>query len=128
LQAGFPPSSNVVQVRIRSGALIDRIEFVMIDGRVQGWGSTSGGAARTPFDLAPDEHIVQLVTQQGDSLDGLQIHTSKGRRSQWYGGRGGSQRVFAASAGNPIVSIVREPSGFCPRIAGVRLLSGFMVV
>ncbi len=114
---------KVVQVKIQCGTLIDQIEFAMADGQVHTWG-TSGGSSRSPFDLAPDEHIVKLVTMQGDSLDGLSLHTSKGRDSPWFGGRGGSRCTYEADADNPIVAIERERSGFCPRIRRVRLLNG----
>lgn len=119
----FPPSLNVVQVKIRSGTLIDQIEFVMADGQVHTWGG-SGGNSQSPFELAPDEHIVKLVTRQGDSLDGLSLHTSKGRDSPWFGGRGGNPHTYEADADNPIIAIERDVSGFCPRIRRVRLLNG----
>lgn len=117
--ASVPPNLNVVQVRIRSGKLVDLVAFVMADGQTKRWGSSSGGEEDTPFDLDRDEHIVSIVTQQGDSLDGLMFHTSKGRKSPWYGWKGGSPQVFTASAGNIIVGIRRSAGGFCPRIDGV---------
>ena len=118
----FPPRLNIVQVRIRSGTLIDWIQFVAVDGSTQSWGSERGGSEAPPFDLAPDEHIVRVAAQQGDSLDGLRIYTTRGRESQWYGGRGGRPQEFAAPPGDPIVALERVPHGFCSRIArAVRL-------
>ena len=113
----------MAQVRIRSGTLIDLIEFVYADGSVRSWGSLTGGSADPPFDLAPDEHIVRLAVRHGDSLDGLAVHTSGGRESPWYGGRGGAPRDFAAAADDPIVALERAPGGFCPSIARVVRLS-----
>ena len=111
-----------MQVRIRSGALIDWIQFVAADGSTQSWGSETGGCEAPPFDLALDEHIVRVAAQQGDSLDGLRLHTTRGRESQWYGGRGGRPQEFAAPPGDPIVALERAPHDFCPRIArAVRL-------
>jgi hypothetical protein len=117
----FPPEWNVVQVKVRAGALIDQIQFVMADKQIHTWGS-NGGESQPAFDLALDEHIVKIVAMQGDTLDGFCVHTSKGRESPWYGGRGGRRDNYEATADNPIIAIERASTGFCPRIASVRFL------
>ena len=110
-------------MRIRSGDLVDLIEFLSVDDSVRSWGSRTGGSAQPPFDLDHDEHIVRIVAQEGASLDGLAFHTSKGRESQWYGKRGGHPTEYKASADDPIVGIEREGGTFCPRITRVVRLS-----
>ena len=108
-------------MKVRSGDLIDLLEFVMADGSVKNGGfSTQGGQEQPPFDLGPDEHIVRLEVKQGIYLDGLRIHTSKGRESQWYGGQEGATEEFSGSAEDPIVGFERRGDGCCTRIVGVR--------
>ena len=117
---------KVAQVRIRFGDLIDSIEFVLVDGSVQTDGySVAGGREQPTFDLDQDEHIVKIECEQEDddpagTLFGLQLFTSSGRISPWYGGRQGARRIFEGSEENPIIGIERGgPGGFCPKIVRV---------
>ena len=48
------------QINCRTGALVDRIEFLLADGSVRGWGSTTGGTARDPFVLDDDEFLTGI--------------------------------------------------------------------
>ena len=118
------PGFKVAQVRVRSGGLIDSLEFVMADGAVRNGGYASpGGQPQPTFDLEPDEHVVRLETkQEGANLVGLRIHTSKGRESQWYGGQDGTAEEFSGSAEDPIVGFERAADGFCTKIVRVRRL------
>ena len=114
----------MIQVRVRSGALVDLLEFVMADGIVENGGhQVNTGRLQPTFTLEPDEHIIKLETKQQDAnLVGLRIHTSKGRESQWYGGQDGATEEFSGSAEDPIVGFERRGDGCCPRIVGVRRL------
>ncbi len=96
----------------------------MADGSVVNGGyASSGGRAQLPFDLAADETIVEIEAGQGKALEGLRLHTSKGRESPWYGKKvGAAVKVFSTDAGNPIVGFNRGMVGACPEIVGVRLL------
>ena len=112
-------------MKVRSGDLIDLLEFVMADGSVKNGGfSTQGGQEQPPFDLGPDEHIVRLEVKQGIYLDGLRIHTSKGRESQWYGGGGGEETEYVGSVENPIVGFERSNEAVCPKISRIERLEG----
>ena len=111
-------TKEISEIRVRSGALIDKIEFYYRDGTSAAHG-TNGGASRPPFVLRAGEKLVEIRTRQGDSLDGCQFFTDTGRSSQWYGGRGGRPGSFLASAQDPIIDIRRARTGFCPRITGI---------
>jgi hypothetical protein len=88
----------------------------MADGTVQDGGIVSvGGQQHPPFFLDADENIVRIVTRQSDALSGLQIYTSKGRESVWFGGHAGPIEDFVASSEDPIVSFERNEGGTCPK-------------
>ncbi len=122
------------QVGIRSGALMDWIEFVMMmDGFIRLTAGAAPAAALPggpPFDLAPDdEHSVQLVAPHWHGRATLAASPrSSSRTPAWSDHRRGTAGVRArgvaaglrgVAAGTPIVAVVtREPSGF--RIAGAR--------
>jgi hypothetical protein len=118
------PGLKVSQIRVRSGELLDLLEFVMADGTIENGGHyTDGGMQRPWFDLGPDEHIVRIeARQRAESLVGLRIHTSKGRESEWYGGIDGDAEEFVGSAEDPIVGFGREAGRFCPRLTRVQRL------
>ena len=111
-------------MRVRSGGLVDLLEFVMADGAVRNGGyPAETGQLQPTFTLDPDEHIIKLETKQQDAtLVGLRIHTSKGRESQWFGGQDGATEEFSGSAEDPIVGFERRGDGFCPRIVSIQRL------
>jgi hypothetical protein len=110
-------AKEISEIRVRSGALIDKIEFYYRDGTRAAHGR-NGGVSRPPFVLRAGEKLVKIETRQGDSLDGCQFVTDTGRSSQWYGGYGGRDVTYYASAQDPIIDIRRAPAhhGVCPRI------------
>ena len=67
-----------------SGRLVDLIAFSFSDGSTAEFGRR-GGSAKEPFFLAAGEHLVAVSGRRGDSLDGVQFHTSAGRASPYYG-------------------------------------------
>lgn len=128
-----PLHHNIAQIRVRSGSLVDHIEFVMADGNVKTGGYVPPGGNRAPpfgldpvFVLDPEEHVIRIEMSQGEMLSAIKIFTSKGKETQWYGTKiqKGRLKVFAASAENPIVSFERDSGRVCPRITKVQLLDG----
>jgi hypothetical protein len=121
-----PPSLKVSQIRVRSGELIDLLEFVMADGTIKDGGYRSdGGELQPAFDLEPDEHVVGIeakMTSDSLRLAGLRIITSKGREAGWNSEMIVALREFSGSAQNPIVGFERGSTGFCPNIHGIQLL------
>ena len=72
----------MAQVKIRSGKLIDLIEFVMADGKTKSWGSQTGGTEAIPFDLAHDELIVGVLSKILEAvlnLSDMRCHPVHGR-------------------------------------------------
>ena len=116
--------NEISEIHVRSGALIDKIEFRYRDGTRAVHGK-NGGDARPPFILQQGEKLVRIETKQGlppwkngsPALIGCQFYTNFGRASEWFGGpRGGPEEHFKGSAERPIIDIKRDQHGFCPRI------------
>jgi len=87
-----PADARVVEVRIRSGEMVDSVQMVygLRDGRtVMGPRHGGPGGGLNSFRLDPDEYIIGLSGRHGKYLDSLRIITNK-RTSPAYGGRGGS--------------------------------------
>ena len=101
----IPMGAKISEIRIRSGQSIDSIQavYVLQDGRAfEGPGHGGRGGNLNVFRLEADEYITGLSGRYGDYLDSLTITTNR-RKSQVFGGRGGS-RNFAISvpAGNQV--------------------------
>jgi hypothetical protein len=87
-----PDASRIIEVRIRSGEMVDSVQMVygLIDGRnVVGPLHGGSGGGLNSFRLDADEYIIGLSGRYGRNLDSLRIITNK-RTSQTYGGRGGT--------------------------------------
>jgi len=87
-----PDASRIVEVRIRSGEMVDSVQVVygLINGRtVLGPQHGGSGGGLNSFRLDIDEHIIGLAGRYGRNLDSLRIITNK-RTSQTFGGRGGT--------------------------------------
>jgi len=106
----------VTRVEVRAGALVDQIVFKFADGTEECYGN-AGGDEQPAFELQAGELVTKVCGRQGDSLDGIQFHTSTGRASQFYGNpNGGAAFELVAPSGNHVVGIVRA-SGDCGRVA-----------
>jgi hypothetical protein len=86
-----PADASVVEVRIRSGEMIDSVQMVygLRNGRtVTGPRHGGPGGNLNSFRLDRDEYIVGLSGRHGKYLDSLRFITNK-RTSPTYGGDGG---------------------------------------
>ena len=99
--AGF----KLVEVRIRSGNLIDAIQTVYKDASGKQFMSKmhgGGGGTQRVFKLSSGERITHISGKYGAFIDSLQIRTSNGR-SERFGGNGGSvEYTYSAPPGKTI--------------------------
>eukprot|EP00494_Astrolonche_serrata_P023116 UN23373 len=108
---------KVTHVTVHCGNLIDQITFHYAGGQRSLTGQ-NGGQQRQPFRLQQDEFITELHARNGGKCDSVQFITNKGRKSEYYGGRGGQPVVFRAAYGNCIIGVTAA-QGSCPRITGI---------
>ncbi len=96
---------TIVEVRVRSGALIDSIQVVYRDitGLV-GKGAMHGrsGGNLSVFKLGPGEYITVVGGKYGKFIDSLYIKTNKGRHQKWGGQGGNIQFIYTAPPGSRI--------------------------
>ena len=121
--------SQIVEVRVRAGDLVDLVQLITSDGFSNDGGySSDGGQLQPAFVLEPGERLVRVEAAQSEALHGLRLVTSTGRESPWYGNSArGTVQVFEGSAENPIVGIERSPGSISPRIARAVRLDGSSV-
>jgi hypothetical protein len=96
---------RLVEVRIRSGALINAIQTVYVNVLGQKYESPwHGGAGGTlsVFTLAPDEYITRVNGKYGAFMDHLEIITNKGHFKGWGGTGGQIGFVYNAPPGSKI--------------------------
>ncbi|CAE7949455.1 unnamed protein product [Symbiodinium sp. KB8] len=105
------------QIKVKSGALVDFVEFVYASGEASVVGEGKG-EEQEPFDLEPGEVLVEIRGAQGGLLDRIQFVTSRGRESKAYGGSGGDSFSFKASDGKMIVGL-RRAVGLAGRVTGM---------
>ena len=88
-------------VRVFHGFALDGIEFIYADGETQLFGKKGGKGGGDDFFLDASrraEVIAGFVVRSGAWIDGIQIITSTGRRSPFFGNQnGGGQYVFRST-------------------------------
>ena len=87
----------LTSVRVYHGLCVDGLEFVYENGSTQLFGHRSGkpGGSEFVLDTRKGELVVGFHVRAGLWIDGIQILTSLGRRSELYGnGNGGSAYVL----------------------------------
>lgn len=83
----------LLYVRVYHGFALDGIEFFYEDNTSQLFGKRGGkpGGSDFPLDIRRGESILGFNVRAGLWIDGLQIITINGRKSEWYGNpKGGS--------------------------------------
>ena len=107
-------------VRVRAGALIDRVEFEFSDGHVSVFGG-DGGTPYPDFILQEGEHIVGVRGRGGAFVDSFQVVTSTGRESVLYGGSGGAEAYDYNLGGAPVggLSVINSARGWLARVGGL---------
>ncbi|KAF8215431.1 hypothetical protein K438DRAFT_1955410 [Mycena galopus ATCC 62051] len=75
----------ICKVIVRSGSIVDGLQFQFSDGTLTPWRGGQGGV-RQEFALQDKEDITQiLVCSNGTVIQKLSFITSKGRQSIWFG-------------------------------------------
>ena len=91
---------GIESVQVRTGHLVDRVEFCTWDGAMREHGE-HGGESRNAFLLSPGERIVAIRGRRSSfGLDAIGFSTSMGRISATYAGLFG---------GEPFVMTLSDP-------------------
>lgn len=93
LESTHKQTKLLVAVRVYHGFALDGLEFVYEDGETQLFGKRGGkdGGDEFLLDTRKSETILGFYVRAGFWIDGIQILTSLGRRSEIYGNKmGGS--------------------------------------
>ncbi|KAF2751810.1 zinc metallo protein-like proteinase [Sporormia fimetaria CBS 119925] len=97
-------------IRVWSGFALDGIEFIYQDAPCQLFGKRGGHASDFPLDTRKGELLIGFGLRAGLWIDGLQLLTNLGRKSEWYGNaKGGSGHTLIPPRGYTIGGI----SGSC---------------
>lgn len=92
LQSASEKHKLLTCVRVYHGFALDGLEFVFADGETQLFGKKGGKDGGDEFFLDASrraEVIAGFVVRSGAWIDGIQIITNTGRRSEFYGNKNG---------------------------------------
>ncbi|KAF1835389.1 hypothetical protein BDW02DRAFT_292423 [Decorospora gaudefroyi] len=107
-------------VKVYHGFAMDGIEFFYEDATSQLFGKRGGSVSEFALDTRKGELLLGFALRAGLWIDGLQILTSLGRKSEWYGNpNGGSGHTLIPPRGYTIGGI----SGSC-----AQWLDGFSLI
>ncbi len=94
---------HVTGFRVRSGRLVDSVQFRYANGR---WGALRGyqGDGRYTADvtLASGEYIVRVDYRSGSMIDSVSFTTNQGRTFGPYGGGGGGSGTYTVTPGEKL--------------------------
>lgn len=99
---------RVTEVRVRSGAFIDAIQFVyknVIDQEIAGQQHGGNGGNPSVFKLQQGEYITRITGKHGDFIDSFQLVTNYGRIKGWGGTGGSSHYTYSAPPGSSIFGL-----------------------
>jgi hypothetical protein len=121
LESAYIQTKLLLCIRVYHGLALDGVEFIYEDNTSQLFGKRGGGAPSDfPLDTRKGELLLGFSLRAGLWIDGLQILTSLGRKSEWYGNsKGGSGHTLIPPRGYSICGI----SGSCgPWVDGFSLI------
>ena len=92
-QVEFNTNFRLSKIKIRSGDLIDSIQFIFTDGANEHTLPAMGGTGGKPgeFIIPQGEFIQKIIVKHSKFLSGLQFVTNTGRTSQMFGKGAGTQ-------------------------------------
>jgi len=99
------------KLRVRSGRLIDRLEFTYANNHVLTGGGSGGGYSVT---YLPSCTTIVLI-KSGSLVDGIQF-LSQGYETRYYGGSGGGTKVLVAPRGKCLGDIKMKSGRLVDRI------------
>lgn len=85
LESAYVSNKYLVTVRVFAGGSVDGVEFIYEDGSTQLFGKRGGSANDFPLDVRRGEYLMGFGLRAGAWIDGLQVLTTMGRKSEWYG-------------------------------------------
>ncbi|KAI4664833.1 uncharacterized protein J4E79_003131 [Alternaria viburni] len=110
----------LLSIKVYHGSAVDGLEFVYEDTYTQLFGKRGGSMTEFALDTRKGELLLGFSLRAGLWIDGLQILTSLGRKSEWYGNaNGGSGHTLIPPRGYTIGGI----SGSC-----AQWLDGFSLI
>ncbi|KAF2200630.1 hypothetical protein GQ43DRAFT_65845 [Delitschia confertaspora ATCC 74209] len=122
LESAYIQTKLLVSIRVYHGFAVDGIEFFYEDNTSQLFGKRGGkpGGTDFPLDTRKGELLMGFCLRAGLWIDGLQILTSLGRKSEWFGNpHGGSSHTLIPPRGYTIGGV----SGSCgPWLDGFTLI------
>ncbi|KAJ8106570.1 hypothetical protein OPT61_g9445 [Boeremia exigua] len=90
-------------IKVWSGLCVDGLEFYYEDATSQVFGKRGGHATDFPLDTRKGEMLLGFALRAGLWIDGIQILTSLGRTSEWFGNAtGGSGHTLIPPRGYTI--------------------------
>jgi len=110
----------LLTIKVYHGSAVDGLEFVYEDTHTQLFGKRGGSMTEFALDTRKGELLLGFSLRAGLWIDGLQILTSLGRKSEWYGNpNSGSGHTLIPPRGYTIGGI----SGSC-----AQWLDGFSLI
>jgi len=98
-------------LRVRSGALIDRLEFTFADGHVLSGGGWGGGDSIINLPSC----ITIVYIRSGSLVDGIQFF-GHGSETPYYGGHGGGRHIVVAPQGRCLGDIKMRTGALVDKI------------
>lgn len=108
LDASHIRSKLLTSIKVYHGFALDGIEFCYEDGESQLFGTTGGKPGGDEFclDTRRSETLMGFYVRAGKWIDGVQLLTSQGRRSEFYGNaQGGSGHTLIPPRGYHLAGI-----------------------
>ncbi|KAJ4291114.1 hypothetical protein N0V90_010312 [Kalmusia sp. IMI 367209] len=108
LESAHIQTKLLVSIRVYHGLAVDGLEFIYEDSTSQLFGKRGGKPGGTEFalDTRKGELLLGFALRAGLWIDGIQILTSLGRKSEWFGNaHGGSGHTLIPPRGYTIGGI-----------------------
>ncbi|KAF2100021.1 hypothetical protein NA57DRAFT_75524 [Rhizodiscina lignyota] len=106
LDSATKQSKLLLSIRVFAGYAVDGIEFIYEDRSTQLFGNRGGSPTDFALDTRKGETLLGFYLRAGLWIDGLQVWTSTGRKSQIFGNAtGGSGHTLIPPRGYNIVGI-----------------------
>ncbi|KAF2011698.1 hypothetical protein BU24DRAFT_354120 [Aaosphaeria arxii CBS 175.79] len=112
LDSAYIQTKLLVSIKVYHGFALDGVEFIYEDSTTQLFGKRGGKPGGSDFflDTRKGEMLMGFALRAGLWIDGLQILTTQGRKSEWFGNpTGGSGHTLIPPRGYTIGGI----SGSC---------------
>lgn len=106
LESAHIQTKLLIAIRVYSGLAVDGLEFIYEDSTSQFFGKRGGHATEFALDTRKGELLLGFALRAGLWIDGIQILTNLGRKSEWFGNaHGGSGHTLIPPRGYTIGGI-----------------------